>query len=459
MRKDRLARRSITVTAVILTALVCISAMAWAIPYDKVPNPREKGGLFVEDAGGVLGPEYIALIDSICQALKNQTGSEIAVITVDDLEGIPIEDYAVRLFERFGIGEKGRDNGLLILFSRDDREIRMEVGYGLEHIIPDARASRLLDDFAIPHFKEDLPARGLYAASLAAAEHVASATGASLGITEPAEFPAQVTPPPPVEDETLGEQKPDAFMTTLYFTGAIFLLILLGLVFVFLRVQAKKSKSAKKKAVNGHAFFLTVMWIGVVVGFIVVGNITGVVVPILISGILSPIVATILQFKVVKWLRRRVAGYQAKCPECGERMSLLDERADDAQLSPEEIAEEHAGGMDYEIWECSQCGGTKRFRLKLAKAGKCPECKRRTLVETTTTLAASTYKKGGRVRISSKCKNPGCGYSKTKERSTPRRSRSGSSSSGRSSSSYSSGRSSSSFGGGRSGGGGASKSW
>jgi len=137
-------------------------------------------------------------------------------------------------------------------------------------------------------------------------------------------------------------------------------------------------------------------------------------------------------------------------------MILLGEKEDDAFLTAEEIAEEIAGGMNYELWSCPSCGATQRFEIKLGKARQCPQCKRRTLVSSTTTLVAATTSHGGKVRIEEHCKNPGCKYEKISERSTARISSSSSSSSG-GSSSHSSG--SSSFGGGRSGGGGASKRW
>jgi Beta-propeller domains of methanol dehydrogenase type len=71
---------------------------------------------WVGDNAGVLGPEYSALIHSACEALKAKTGAECAVITVDDLGGLSVEDFAARLFQRFGIGEAGKENGLLLLF-------------------------------------------------------------------------------------------------------------------------------------------------------------------------------------------------------------------------------------------------------------------------------------------------------------------------------------------------------
>ena len=164
---------------------------------ESVPNPLETAGKFVGDNAGVLGPAYVDLIHGVCDRLKNATGAELAVITVRDLAGMEPEDFAGRLFKRFGIGEKGKENGLLLLFALDDRAVRFEVGYGLEGVIPDALAGRLLDEQAIPHLAAGAYGRGLYAVAKAAAETIAAASNASLGISEPGAWPEQPRPAAP----------------------------------------------------------------------------------------------------------------------------------------------------------------------------------------------------------------------------------------------------------------------
>ena len=74
------------------------------------------GGRFVSDSAGVLGPEYISLIDAVCRDLQAKTTVELALVTVNDLGGTTIDDFAEKLFRRFGIGAAGKDNGLLLLF-------------------------------------------------------------------------------------------------------------------------------------------------------------------------------------------------------------------------------------------------------------------------------------------------------------------------------------------------------
>lgn len=458
------ARRHIAALAAALFTLVPALA-GGSMDVQAVPNPLAAGGSWVGDSGGILGPEYIALIHAACERLKVKTTAELAVITVDDLGGLPIEDFAARLFKRFGVGEGGKENGLLLLVSRDDRKVRLEVGYGLEETIPDALASRILDKQALPFFRDGLYGRGIFAAVKTAAETIAAASGAELGLSDPAAWPAQIAPPQPAAAEAPPpapprKEKPDPLPAALISGGAVALFMLLGNRRIARRVSREKGRAAKERAARG-AGVIGLTWLGSAAGFTTLAAVTGSILPYLVSLGLVPAAATFGQVRSLRALRRRIAGHREPCVTCGQPMLLLDEKADDAFLSAEELAEEQAGGMDYEVWQCESCGASTSFPLKLAKAAECPKCKRRTLVTTTATLAAATRTSGGKVSIETDCRNPKCDYIKVVQRNTPRipPPSSGTSGSAGHGSFRSSGGSRSSFGGGRSGGGGASKSW
>lgn len=94
-------------------------------------------------------------------ALDDAVGAQLVVVTVPTLGEQSIEEYANELFNEWGIGGKEKDNGLLVLLSVGEREVRIEVGYGLEGAVNDAKAGRLLDTYAIPSFQEDAFGEGL----------------------------------------------------------------------------------------------------------------------------------------------------------------------------------------------------------------------------------------------------------------------------------------------------------
>jgi uncharacterized protein len=116
---------------------------------------------FVNDEAGVISPEYKQMLNDELYNLKLNTSVEMAVATVKSLNGTPIEEYSLNLAHNT-LGEKGKDNGLLILLAVDDREYRIEVGYGLEGVIPDVIASRIGRNIMAPSFKQGDYGKGLY---------------------------------------------------------------------------------------------------------------------------------------------------------------------------------------------------------------------------------------------------------------------------------------------------------
>ena len=141
----------------VLLALACVCALM-LLPMGTAlvaaQNFPEYQG-FVNDYAGLLSPAVKAKLEAQLTQLEKDTTAEVAVITIKSLEGDSIEDYASRLFEKWGIGKKGVDNGVLFLVALDDHMMRIEVGYGLEPIITDGRAGRIRDNDVIPRFKNN----------------------------------------------------------------------------------------------------------------------------------------------------------------------------------------------------------------------------------------------------------------------------------------------------------------
>ncbi len=119
---------------------------------------------YVTDAAGIIGSDQAAEIESVLDALEKNTGVEVAVVTVAGLQETTIEDFAVRLFEEWGIGKAGEDNGLLILIAQEEREVKIEVGYGLEPVITDGRAGQIIRDQMLPRFRSGDYGGGVMAA-------------------------------------------------------------------------------------------------------------------------------------------------------------------------------------------------------------------------------------------------------------------------------------------------------
>ena len=101
---------------------------------------------YVSDFAQVLDEQTRARINEYCGQVERATGSQIAIVTLGSLEDNSIEDFSYKLFHKWGIGKKGEDNGLMLLLAIKDHKDRIEVGYGLEPVLPDGFVGRTLDD-------------------------------------------------------------------------------------------------------------------------------------------------------------------------------------------------------------------------------------------------------------------------------------------------------------------------
>jgi uncharacterized protein len=120
-------------------ACAVLAQPAWALDTSKL-QPRG----YVNDFANVLTPNSAAALEAYCGEVERATGAQFAIVLVDSLDGEPIEDVANRLFRQWGVGKKGKDDGLMIMLAIKDRRQRAEVGYGLEPIIPDLYAIQVL---------------------------------------------------------------------------------------------------------------------------------------------------------------------------------------------------------------------------------------------------------------------------------------------------------------------------
>ena len=137
----------------IALGILMLSGAAYAAPVLAYVSPGSPTG-YVNDFAGVLSePAKTALEEELVQ-FEASTSNEITVVTVNDLGGDYIENYAVKLFEEWQIGKKDKDNGVLLLLAMKDKTLRIEVGYGLEGALPDSVASSIITGLIIPLLKQ-----------------------------------------------------------------------------------------------------------------------------------------------------------------------------------------------------------------------------------------------------------------------------------------------------------------
>lgn len=150
----------------VLLLLITGSFLAGAAQAESAPDFPELTGRVVDNAG-MLDPQTEAVISGMSEAHEQASGEQLVVVTVPNLQGYPIEDYGYQLGRHWGIGQKGEDNGALLLISEEDRKIRIEVGYGLEGRLTDAQSSAIINGIITPAFRQGDFAGGIRAGTAA----------------------------------------------------------------------------------------------------------------------------------------------------------------------------------------------------------------------------------------------------------------------------------------------------
>lgn len=148
-----------------------------AEPAAEAPAPAGETGIpalraRITDTTGTLDAAAIARIEAPLAALEAAKGSQIAVLLIPSTGDESIEAYAVRAFEQWKLGREGVDDGILLVVARDDRAVRIEVGYGLEGAVPDVVAYRVIQEYLVPRFRAGDFAGGIEAAVVALAKLV-----------------------------------------------------------------------------------------------------------------------------------------------------------------------------------------------------------------------------------------------------------------------------------------------
>ncbi len=141
------------VLLIILSAAVLAPVFALKVP--KLDGP-------VVDKAGVLSTADEAIIEDLLLDLERTTSAQAAMLTVPDLEGESIEDYSLQVAEEWQLGQADRDNGILILLALEEKKVRIEVGYGLEGDMTDAKSGFIIREIMLPQFRNGNYAQGLY---------------------------------------------------------------------------------------------------------------------------------------------------------------------------------------------------------------------------------------------------------------------------------------------------------
>lgn len=149
---------------IILLVLCTLTAAAAPRGVRDIPNvQRVNKAQYTSNPDGILSPAAVARIDSICASLRQRAIAQVAVVAVDEIDGDDVFDFAVELFDAWGVGTSDKNNGLGILLVRNRHEIRFVTGGGLEGVLPDAICKRIQMRYMLPAFRADDYSAGMVA--------------------------------------------------------------------------------------------------------------------------------------------------------------------------------------------------------------------------------------------------------------------------------------------------------
>lgn len=327
----------------ILFAIVSLAGFSATYSYQTLPKPgRNDATPYVINPDGVITAATETRLNQQLQALADSTGVEFVVIAVESVDGGDIDDFATKVFESWGIGKRGVDNGIVLAVARDDRKYAIRVGKGAEGVLTDVQSARIGRNELVPAFRQGNYDDGILNASAAVAKIVSDPESA-----------AELRAPKTEDEETLDEL---AEFFRYYLAFSIVVTILL-IVVTIIKLTLARKKSSYEKYLSFKVFTSIVGWCS----FLLLG--------------LSVVVYVPLRMLLHHWRDGR-----HNCPNCGTAMNKLPEDRDNDYLNPAQDLEERLNSVDYDVWLCPNCNTHTVYAFKnpLVNFVECDTCHART---------------------------------------------------------------------------------
>jgi uncharacterized protein len=165
----------------LLIALLSITLCLYTVAAQaEVAVPAQPAN-YVVDLANIINDNVEANLNNYLQELEQKTTAQMIVLTINSLEGASLEDLSITIaHDKWKLGQKGKDNGALLLVSLQDRKYRFEIGYGLEGILPDSLVGTIGRQYLVPYFRKGDYSNGIFAASLAAISEIATDAGVEI---------------------------------------------------------------------------------------------------------------------------------------------------------------------------------------------------------------------------------------------------------------------------------------
>ena len=171
--RSNLLRRNLYRYFALFIFFLCLCSIADA---QGLPAPQR----YVEDKAGIVSDAVENGLNGYLQELEQKTGAQMIVLTINTTGDIPIETYAIELATKWKLGQEGKDNGALVVIAKDDRSYRIEVGYGLEGILPDSFCGTVGRTYFVPNFRKGHFSDGIFQGVVVMVHKIAEENGVKI---------------------------------------------------------------------------------------------------------------------------------------------------------------------------------------------------------------------------------------------------------------------------------------
>lgn len=340
------------------------------------PIKTSTSNSYVSNQDNILSSEAYDFLNQKLDSLEKATTAQVAVVALQTSGGIDARDLSMEIFNKWNVGQKESNNGLIVVLIVDRREVFIRTGYGLEGAITDAKSTQIVNQIMAPYFKKGDWDNGMIAG-------VNEISRLIIGEYTTEGFAKK-------EPKTLSDFLPYIYV---YLALTLFLLIF-GIINIH-NSHKKYEISLKEEKIKAFSRAAKLWYI---------------------IGVLFPIMLIVLFLWYKLFFKPRVRNKTVVCTNCNHKMHRLNEKDDDKYLSEKQIMEENIMSKDYDVWLCDNCGNRDIFAYEnsLTQYSVCPFCGGKTMYMASDSIVRlATQTKDGLGRKTYTCKN--CGNSHFKD--------------------------------------------
>lgn len=331
----------------------------FAFSVEQIVNPKTScAQCYVANQDLILSDNTVNSLNQLLNDLNKKTGIEIAVVAIEGDETTSARELSMELFDKWQIGKKGEDNGVIVMLTKTSREVFIRTGYGVEGILTDALSTRIVNKYMIPYFKEGKWDEGF----LSGVSQIVRTLEKSYENNS----------------KSYENKTKNYFIFSLIYLILAIILIYKGYSHISDNYKLEKIKALKQKSL-----------------------------PWLIVGIVFFPALLILLIWIYCIAIRKIKKSSVKC-SCSNKMRLLSEKEEDKYLSSKAQIEEEIGSKNYDVWLCEKCGNTVIYPYDkiLSNYSECPSCKAKTYYkQSEKVMRYPTSFRNGVMRKTYRCKN------------------------------------------------------